>query len=389
MAGAQRYRDEGCDVIVAIGGGSVIDCASGHRHRLANGGHILDYEGVDRIPALAPPLICIPDRRDAADISQFAIINNNTDRHLQDRHHQSGEVPGRGRYRSGNDDDDAPYLTACTGLDAADVRDRGHAPTASSPVVDVHALAAIRLSTRTSGERHRRPAACRLKGARTWRWLSACRPDWPSNASLARCMRWRNSPAATSTCRTARATPAARSRDPLQLQRCQRTLPAYRRHLGVPGGDERDGRGHCGTTPALRHRRRLVALRRHTHGTIDELAPHAERDARLFNRAGPARRPSRRSALKPSLTKRRRLPGREERDRIIGLGERSFKKSYYPELRSNLSRPRALSHATSTSRANWSSCFTPDGDRRREHARRSCFRSAGSQPDRFARCCSA
>ena len=28
----------------------------------------------------------------------------------------------------------------------------------------------------------------------------------------------------------------------------------------------------------------------------------------------------------------------EERDRIIGLGERSFKKSYYPELRSNLSR---------------------------------------------------
>ena len=28
----------------------------------------------------------------------------------------------------------------------------------------------------------------------------------------------------------------------------------------------------------------------------------------------------------------------EERDRVIGLGERSFKKSYYPELRSNLSR---------------------------------------------------
>ena len=28
----------------------------------------------------------------------------------------------------------------------------------------------------------------------------------------------------------------------------------------------------------------------------------------------------------------------EERDRIIGLGERSFRKSYYPELRSNLSR---------------------------------------------------
>ncbi|MDQ5880882.1 MAG: hypothetical protein QG616_712 [Pseudomonadota bacterium] len=41
--------------------------------------------------------------------------------------------------------------------------------------------------------------------------------------------------------------------------------------------------------------------------------------------------------LKPSDEK---LPPswEEERDRIIGLGERSFKKSYYPELRDNLSR---------------------------------------------------
>lgn len=83
MAGAQRYRDEGCDVIVAIGGGSVIDCAKGIGIVSANGGHILDYEGVDRIPRPGPPLICIPTTAGtAADISQFAIINN-TDRHYK------------------------------------------------------------------------------------------------------------------------------------------------------------------------------------------------------------------------------------------------------------------------------------------------------------------
>ena len=75
-AAAALCREAGCDVVLAVGGGSVIDCAKGISVVVANGGHILDYEGVDAIPLPGPPLICIPTTAGtAADISQFAIIN--------------------------------------------------------------------------------------------------------------------------------------------------------------------------------------------------------------------------------------------------------------------------------------------------------------------------
>lgn len=49
QAGFQRYAASGCDVIVGIGGGSVIDAAKGVAILSSNGGHILDYEGVDQV----------------------------------------------------------------------------------------------------------------------------------------------------------------------------------------------------------------------------------------------------------------------------------------------------------------------------------------------------
>ena len=47
LAGADAYHAFGCDVIVAVGGGSVIDAAKGIALVVSNGGHILEYEGID------------------------------------------------------------------------------------------------------------------------------------------------------------------------------------------------------------------------------------------------------------------------------------------------------------------------------------------------------
>ena len=75
--GAAFYKERNCDVIVAIGGGSVLDAAKGIGIVVSNGGNILDYEGVDAIPDPIPPLVCIPTTcGSSADVSQFCIIND-------------------------------------------------------------------------------------------------------------------------------------------------------------------------------------------------------------------------------------------------------------------------------------------------------------------------
>lgn len=51
-----------------------MDCAKCISILVANGGNILDYEGVDEVNLPRPPLICIPSTAGtAADVSQFAI----------------------------------------------------------------------------------------------------------------------------------------------------------------------------------------------------------------------------------------------------------------------------------------------------------------------------
>ncbi len=58
--GAEVCRENGCSAIVAIGGGSPMDCAKGIGIVVSNGGAVLDYAGVDRVEIPMPPLICIP-----------------------------------------------------------------------------------------------------------------------------------------------------------------------------------------------------------------------------------------------------------------------------------------------------------------------------------------
>jgi alcohol dehydrogenase len=77
MAGADFYHDHQCDIIVAIGGGSPMDCAKGIGIVTTNHKNILAFEGIDNVPIPGPPLICIPTTAGtSADVSQFAIITN-------------------------------------------------------------------------------------------------------------------------------------------------------------------------------------------------------------------------------------------------------------------------------------------------------------------------
>ena len=145
MAGVALYAQERCDVIVALGGGSVIDCAKAIGVAYTNGCSVLCFEGVDQIELPGPPLICIPTTAGtSADISQFCIIVNSAERYKMAIISKT-VVPDVALVDPETTGSMDPYLTACTGMDALTHAIEAFVSTASSPIVDVHALAAIRL----------------------------------------------------------------------------------------------------------------------------------------------------------------------------------------------------------------------------------------------------
>jgi len=75
--GAEFYLKNGCDVIMAIGGGSSMDTAKGIAIIAGNGGKIRDYEGANRVQHPLPPMVFITTTAGSgSDISQFCIITD-------------------------------------------------------------------------------------------------------------------------------------------------------------------------------------------------------------------------------------------------------------------------------------------------------------------------
>ncbi len=145
MEGAAFYKQEACDIIVSVGGGSPTDCAKGIGIVSSNEKHILEFEGVDRITIPMPPVICIPTTGGtSADVSQFAII---TDREKMTKIAiiSKAVVPDVSLIDPITLTTMDPYLTACTGIDALVHAIEAYVSTGSSPITDVHALEAVRL----------------------------------------------------------------------------------------------------------------------------------------------------------------------------------------------------------------------------------------------------
>jgi alcohol dehydrogenase len=147
MAGKEAYLAEECNGIVTVGGGSPMDCAKGIGIASSNMRDILAFEGVDRVPVPAPPLICIPTTAgSSADVSQFAIITDE-ERKRKIAIVSKTLVPDISLL------DPEPLttmpreLTVDTGMDTLSHAIEAYVSNASSPMTDVHALEAIRLIT--------------------------------------------------------------------------------------------------------------------------------------------------------------------------------------------------------------------------------------------------
>ncbi|NMB77487.1 MAG: iron-containing alcohol dehydrogenase, partial [Methanomicrobiales archaeon] len=145
MKGAGQYDEAGCDAILAVGGGSPIDCAKGIGIVVTNRKHILEFEGADNVPVPPPPMICIPTTAGTgADVSQFAIIND-TERRVKIAIISKMIVPDIALVDPVPLTSLTPELTAHTGMDAITHSVEAYVSNASSPVTDLQAMESIRL----------------------------------------------------------------------------------------------------------------------------------------------------------------------------------------------------------------------------------------------------
>lgn len=76
-SGCQAYLASGCDVLVAVGGGSCIDAAKAIAVLAGGGGRIADYAGVGKVTGPLPPTVMVPTTGGSgSDVSQFCVVTD-------------------------------------------------------------------------------------------------------------------------------------------------------------------------------------------------------------------------------------------------------------------------------------------------------------------------
>ncbi|WP_330647204.1 iron-containing alcohol dehydrogenase (plasmid) [Thioclava litoralis] len=143
--GVKAYQGGACDFIVSLGGGSAHDCAKGVGLVTAGGGHIRDYEGIDKSTVTMTPLISVNTTAGtAAEMTRFCIITNS------DTHVKMAIVDWRCTPLIAIDDprlmEGKPAaLTAATGVDALTHSIEAFVSTEANPITDACAEKAIKL----------------------------------------------------------------------------------------------------------------------------------------------------------------------------------------------------------------------------------------------------
>lgn len=162
MAGVDTYLSQGCDGLVAVGGGSPMDTAKGIGIVVSNGGNVLDYRGVDMVAVPIPPLVCVPTTGgSSADVSQFAIINDES-KGVKVAIVSKAIVPDIALVDFQTLSTMDRYLAACTTLDALTHAMEAYVSTGSSAITDLHALAAVEIISHNllmalDNDEHRKP----------------------------------------------------------------------------------------------------------------------------------------------------------------------------------------------------------------------------------------
>ncbi len=144
-AGLAIYQNHQCNLIIAIGGGSSIDCAKAIGILATNGGSLTDYEGVDKTWAPSPNLIAVNTTAGtASELTRFTIITD------QKRKIKMDIVDWRVTPTISINDPHLmekmpPKITASTGMDALTHAIEAYVSTNRTPITDATAIKAIEI----------------------------------------------------------------------------------------------------------------------------------------------------------------------------------------------------------------------------------------------------
>jgi choline dehydrogenase len=141
------YREEGCDGLAALGGGSSIDTAKAVGVEVAHGGSIVDYEyGATPITERIPPLVAVPTTSGTGSEATLWAVITDHDRKIK---FNVGGTPLIGAHVALVDPELTlalpPAITAATGMDALSHAIECYTCDYHQPFNDAVALLAIEL----------------------------------------------------------------------------------------------------------------------------------------------------------------------------------------------------------------------------------------------------
>lgn len=144
-AAALLAREIGCDCLIALGGGSSIDCAKGVSILALHDGTIQDYRGVENVPGATLPLIAIPTTAGSGSEVTFSSVLSDT-RARTKFSLRSVKIAPRVSICDPELSVSMPgALTAATGMDALTHAIEGYTALAAEPFANATALYSIEL----------------------------------------------------------------------------------------------------------------------------------------------------------------------------------------------------------------------------------------------------
>jgi alcohol dehydrogenase len=141
---AGLYKEKGCDAIIAIGGGSVMDTAKGVNIVVSeNATDLMAFSGAGALKRRLKPLVAVPTTAGTgSEVTQVAVIKDH-EKHLKMFFLSYFLLPDVSILDSRMTMTMPPFITAMTGMDAMSHAVEGYYCLQKNPLSDAHSLAAI------------------------------------------------------------------------------------------------------------------------------------------------------------------------------------------------------------------------------------------------------